>query len=99
MDKKDGSNFLSLRLGILAPGDPDNVRTYSGIPFFMTQALKKRLQNISYLPEGYLKERKTIGRKINQLSRRLFRKGYVPGHVPYALSKKAKEIDLYIEKE
>lgn len=41
---------MPLRLGVLAPGPPDDVRTWSGVPFFMTRELAQRFESVTYLP-------------------------------------------------
>ena len=50
---------LPIHLGILAAGDPKNIRTWSGVPYFMTQALKKYVKNLTYLSAGSLQWSKT----------------------------------------
>ncbi len=39
-----------VRLGIIADGDPKDVRTWSGVPHFMTKAISKRVTELVYLP-------------------------------------------------
>ena len=40
----------SLTVGILAKGDPSDVRTWSGVPHFMVRALEQRFERVVYLP-------------------------------------------------
>ena len=89
---------LSTHLGILAAGDPNNVRTWSGVPYFMTKALKKYVKNVTYLPAGSLQWSKT-GCSIDRWSRRLFHRGYIPGHIPYVLQSKARKVERLIESQ
>jgi glycosyltransferase involved in cell wall biosynthesis len=59
-----------MRIGVLSPGNPDNVRTWSGVPFFMTRQLQRFAETI-YLPSE-LPRWDSIGAYANRVSRRLF---------------------------
>ncbi|MBE9044874.1 glycosyltransferase family 4 protein [Pleurocapsales cyanobacterium LEGE 10410] len=90
------TEVLPIHLGILAADDPHNVRTWSGVPYFMTKALTKYVENLTYLSAGPLQWSPT-GCLIDRWSRRLFRKGYIPGHVPYILQYKARTVERLIK--
>lgn len=93
------SDVLPLRIGILAPGNPDNIKTYSGIPYFMVRALRKKFQNISYLSNNNLPtiSRKVV-RKLDRVSRSMFRRGY-RSYDSRTLLKAAARVDRQIQEE
>jgi glycosyltransferase involved in cell wall biosynthesis len=41
---------LPYRVGLLANGDPDDVRTWSGVPFSIKQQLARRFEEVVYVP-------------------------------------------------
>lgn len=90
------NEVLPINLGIIAADNPDDILTWSGVPYFMTKALKKYVKNLTYLSAGSLQWSKT-GSLINRWSRRLFGKGYIPGYTPYDLQHKARKVERQIE--
>ena len=82
----------SIRLGILSAGDPDDVRTWSGVPHFMTQALRKHFENVTYLPvfNSPFHERQ---RKLDRLLRRCTGNGFLPGRSLRQSKRYASRID------
>ncbi|NBD15146.1 MAG: glycosyltransferase [Cyanobacteria bacterium] len=90
------SEILPIHLGILAAGNPEDIRTWSGVPHFMTQALKKYVKKLTYLPAGSLEWSKT-GCFVHRWSYRLFKKKYIPGQIPYILEHKARKVEQLIE--
>ena len=89
-------NKLPYRLGVLAPGDPDDIRTWSGIPYFMTNALRSRFREAIYLPAGSLCFSKS-GVRLNRWSHRLFGRCYVPGLGRRHLARRACAVDELIK--
>jgi len=66
-----------LTIGILSNGDPKDVRTWSGVPFFMTSELANHFKEVVYLPAPYPDNYETY-RKLDVVSRRLLGRGYLP---------------------
>ncbi len=70
-----------LSVGILSKGDPSDIRTWSGVPYFITRELRRRFQRVVYLPAAPPRYAEGL-RKLNQLSRRCLRRGFVPWATP-----------------
>ncbi len=92
-----GEAGKSIRLGILSAGDPDDVRTWSGVPHFMTQALRKHFENVTYLPvfNSAAHERQ---RKLDRLLRRFTGRGFLPGRTFGQSRRYAARIDRRLKK-
>ena len=66
---------LPLRLGILSNGDPDSVRTWSGVPYSVKQALTPWFEEVVYLPSPtvpWLTLSKAINHRVHRLLKRRF---------------------------
>ena len=66
-----------LTVGILSNGDPKDVRTWSGVPFFMTSELAQHFKDVVYLPAPYPENYETY-RKLDVASRRWLGRGSLP---------------------
>jgi hypothetical protein len=73
-----------MRIGILANGDPANIRTWSGVPYFMTEQLKKRFSETVYLP-SVAHKLNSLSHLLNRVSRKLLNRQMPPEHTRAAM--------------
>ncbi len=76
-------NTRRLRIGILNRFDPQSVRTWSGLTFFMSRTLSKHVGEMSYFGPDATFQGKLISSltwRINSLSKRLFGKTAIGDH-------------------
>lgn len=66
-----------LTVGILSHGDPRDVRTWSGVPYFIMQELERRFSRVIYVPAPPPPNYESI-RKLDVLSRKWLRRGFLP---------------------
>ena len=71
-----GPDRLPLRLGILANGSPDSVRTWSGVPYSVKQALTPWFEEVVYVPSPTVPWL-TLSKAVNYRVHRLLKKRFV----------------------
>ena len=67
-----------MHLAYVTPFDPDDVRAYSGIPYYMTRALRERVDRLSVV--GPLPVGGAVHGRLAKLSHRLRGKRYLRAH-------------------
>lgn len=87
-----------MKIGVLAFDDPDNIRTWSGVPHFMTRQLRERVGETVYLRTD---PPPTLGRDVllNRVSRRLLNRQIAPEHTVAAAKHHARQLQLAIDRE
>lgn len=81
-----------LTVGVLCNGDPKDVRTWSGVPYFVLQELSRRFNEVRWVPTenpDWLE----LSRKLSVLSRRVTGRGFLP----WATSRMARRNALLID--
>ena len=70
-------NKHDLTVGILSHGDPHDVRTWSGVPYFILQELERRFERVIYIPAPPPKNYELV-RKLDVASRKWLKRGFLP---------------------
>ena len=87
-----------MHVGVLAGGDVSSAQTWSGVPFFICQALAEKCRKVSNLNETSSAWTRSDSRMI-RWSRRLFKKGYLPRQNPRLLDRISQKIEKRIASE
>lgn len=85
-----------MRVGFLAPGAPFDVRTYSGVPFFTFNELKKRDIELIHIDGGDLFLSKST-HWLNRNARRLTGKSLFSSEPSFRLRAAARKVDKQVE--
>ncbi len=93
----DQDGLIPLRLGVLAAGPPDDVRTWSGIPFSMTRALARRFESVTYLPAGSVSPTRARLQRTQRGAARLIGRRSLPQQSSRELVRRCRQISRNLD--
>ncbi|MEP4196910.1 MAG: glycosyltransferase family 4 protein [Aliishimia sp.] len=85
-----------LQIGFLGPGDPTDVRSYSGVPYFAFRELKRRHSDIVHIDVGDQSLSK-LAMRLNRGALRLTGRKVLASEPTFRLRKAARDADRQIE--
>jgi glycosyltransferase involved in cell wall biosynthesis len=93
------SSLLPYHLGLLAAGSPDDVTTWSGIPFSMQRALQGRFAAVTYLPAAPVGVARLGYERARRAGARLLGRRSLPGLDPRELRRRCAPIEHRLRTE
>ena len=92
------SDRLPVRLGVLAAGPPDDVRTWSGVPFSMTRALGERLDSLTFFEATPVGSRRHRYERARRAAARTVGRESLPHLDPRELRRRCLSVERQMER-